>query len=75
MLSDTIRALCKEKGITVCELERKTDIANGTVNKWDEDANPRIRTLYAVAQSFGCTVDDLIRGSDMSYKKTPRKAQ
>ena len=55
-----IRSLCSERGITLAELERKTNIGNGAVAKWD-GASPRVDNVKKVADFFGVTIDYLIR--------------
>ena len=54
-----IQALCKEKGITIACLERNTDLGNGVIRKWDK-ASPQLRTVTAVANYLGVTVDELL---------------
>ena len=55
-----VKELCEKSNITYAELERKLEIGNGTIRRW-EDKNPRIDNLIAVANYFGVTVDELIR--------------
>ena len=55
-----IRALCKERKITIAELERNTGLGNGVIARWD-GASPRIEGVKAVADYFGVSVDDLLR--------------
>lgn len=57
---DKIKALCAEAGISLAELERKTNTGNGVIAKWDE-ASPKLETVKRVADFFGVTIDELIR--------------
>lgn len=53
-------ALCKEKGITFCKLEKECGIGNGTIARW-KTSSPSVANLKAVADYFGVTVDELLR--------------
>lgn len=55
-----IRSLCEEQGISLAELERKTDLGNGVVARWD-GASPKVDNVKKVADFFGVTIDYLIR--------------
>ena len=59
MLLKNIAALCKEKHITIAELERNTGISNGTIRRWGE-MNPRVDLLKKVADYFGVTLDEIV---------------
>ena len=54
-----VRLLCKERNITVAELERAAGLGNGVIRKWD-NASPTLRTVIAVANYFGVTLDELL---------------
>lgn len=60
MLLDVIRARCKEKGITIAELERKANLKKGVIWRWN-DMNPRLDNLLSVASALDVTVDELIQ--------------
>lgn len=60
MVATKIRELCRERGMTVSELERKAGIANGVIRRWDE-LYPNARPLKAAADVLGVTVDELLR--------------
>lgn len=59
MILENIRALCKEREISLFALEKATGIGNGTIARWNE-SSPRIDSLQAVADFFGVTVNDLL---------------
>lgn len=62
MLVDNIDRLCKERGISICALEKAADVANGTIWKWrNRGQSARIETVKKIADCLGCTVDDLLR--------------
>lgn len=55
---------------SVAELERKLDIANGTINKWDKSA-PGTKALEKIADYFNVTVDFLLgRSLDNEFIQT-----
>ena len=58
-LVDKIKSLCKEKKITVAELERKTGISNGQIRKWD-NSTPGVNKLQLIADYFDVSVDYLL---------------
>lgn len=60
---DKIKSLCKEKKITVAELERNTGISNGQIRKWD-NSTPGVDKLKLVADYFDVSVDYLLGRTD-----------
>ena len=52
--------MCKERGITIKQLERDAELGEGTIKKWS-DFNPRLENVVKVADVLGVSVDDLIR--------------
>ena len=63
---ENIRSLCKEQGITIAELERRTGIGNGVISKWENaPRSPQIDSLVLIAAELHCTVDDLLTGKKM----------
>ncbi len=57
---EKIRSLCAEAGISLAELERRTNIGNGVISQW-ENSFPRLDNAMKVADFFGVTIDELIR--------------
>ena len=62
-----IRALCKERNITIQRLEQETEIGNGVIAKWAE-RDPRVSNLKKVADYFCVTVDELMKEDDLEAK-------
>lgn len=58
-----IKALCKEKGITVAELERRCFIGNGIIARW-KTSKPSYERLSVVAKELDTTVDYLLTGEE-----------
>ncbi|MBQ8738010.1 MAG: helix-turn-helix domain-containing protein [Clostridia bacterium] len=58
-----IARLRNEKGLTQAELARKLNVTDKAVSKWEnEDGEPSISLLPAIAEEFGITLDYLMRG-------------
>lgn len=51
---------CRERGMSLAELERQAGLANRTIYKWDESV-PSVEKVLAVADVLGVTVDELVR--------------
>ncbi|POZ56416.1 hypothetical protein LYSIN_01199 [Lysinibacillus sphaericus] len=62
-LVERIKTLCKEKKITIAELERKTGISNGQIRKWDSSI-PGVDKLEAIANYFDVSTDYLLGRTD-----------
>ena len=60
MIVKNIRALCKNKGISLWALERELGIGNGVIARW-ETSYPRVDNVKLVADFFGVTIDDLLK--------------
>ena len=52
--------LCKDKKISLAELERQCGLTPRTVYRWDVNT-PSVEKVKKVADFFGVTVDDLIK--------------
>lgn len=61
MLVERIQSLCKQKGTTLCAVERELGIGNGVIAKW-ANSSPRVASVKKVADYFGVTVDELLSG-------------
>ena len=63
---DKIKELCREKGISISQLEQSLGFGNKAIYKWDEQT-PGIDRVKKVADYFGVTVDYLI-SNEMNYE-------
>ncbi|MBO7312474.1 MAG: helix-turn-helix transcriptional regulator [Alistipes sp.] len=61
MLYRNIEEKCKKFGISVSALEKAVGLGNATIRGWGE-SSPKVDNLKKVADYFGCTVDDLVKG-------------
>lgn len=55
-----IKELCKEKNLTIADLERQAEISPKTIYSWDE-SEPSVYRAYRVAKILGTTVEELLR--------------
>lgn len=62
-LVEKIKMLCTEKRITMSELERRTDLGNGTISRWDT-RTPGVDKLKKVADYFDVSTDYLLGRTD-----------
>ena len=58
-LYSSIHKICRERNMTIAELERAAGLGNGVIRKWDQ-ASPTLRTVIAVTECLGITVDELL---------------
>ena len=63
MLLDRVKELSKEKRITIAELERKLDFAQGSISKWNKQS-PSSERLQKVADYFDVSADYLLGRTD-----------
>ncbi len=59
MIYDTIKDLCKERGLSVSSVEKKAGLSNGAISKWN-DSSPTVEKLNAVAKVLNVKVDCLL---------------
>lgn len=62
-IKSRIKELANAHGISIAELERKLNFANGSITKWDKQS-PSSERLQAVADYFDVTTDYLLGRTD-----------
>lgn len=60
MLATKIRGLCRERGISVTDLEKMAGLGKNTIYYWD-DIEPGVEKVKRVAAVLGVTMDELLR--------------
>ena len=55
---ERIKTLCAESHITIASLERRLNLENGTIGRWNT-ASPTVERLGRVADYFGVSLDYL----------------
>ena len=59
-----IAALRKTNGMTQKELGEKLFVSDKTVSRWEcDECTPELSLIPAIAELFGITTDELLRGS------------
>lgn len=58
---ENIKRLCRERGISLAELEQACGLGTRSTYKWGESA-PSVERVKRVADYFGVTVDELLQG-------------
>ncbi len=67
-----LAALRKTHGYTQQEIADKLNISNKTVSKWERDEGcPEIMMLPAIAELYGVTVDEILRGERILKEEAP----
>lgn len=64
---NSIKALCKEKGITVGQLEKTVGLSQGLVSKW-KDKTPSLDKIIDIADYFNVSLDEVIGRSNENEK-------
>lgn len=59
-LYENIKKLCKEKSITIIQLEEELNFSRSSICKWNYNL-PSIVKVKAVADYFGVTIDKLLQ--------------
>lgn len=59
MIYEKIKRLAAEEGISIAALEKKLNIGNGTIRKWNE-ASPTFENVFKVAKHFDVSIEKTI---------------
>lgn len=60
MIYSNVEELARKKGLSLAEVERKANLSKGSITKW-KTASPTIKSLSAVAEVLGVTVNRLLK--------------
>lgn len=63
MVYENVEQLCKEKGISICQLESRSGLANATIGKWRK-STPTLDSLRKVAAVLNVSIEKLIAEKD-----------
>ena len=68
-VKDRVKKLCQNEGISISELEKRLDIGNGTIGRWNY-SKPRAEVISKVAAYFEVSIDFLLTGTDIENLST-----
>lgn len=57
---DVIKNKATAMGLTLAALERRADLGNGVIGRWETSQGANVDTLLKVANVLNCTVDELL---------------
>ena len=58
---EAIKNKAAAMGLTLAALERRADLANGVIGRWETSRGANVDTLKKVANVLKCTVDELLK--------------
>lgn len=59
-IHNNVVRIARTKKIPLCEVEKKANLAAGTISKW-KYITPRVSSLVSVAAVLNVTVDELLK--------------
>lgn len=63
MIYENVLRLCRERKVSIHQLEVRCGIGNGTIGGWKTYGSiPRADTVKKIADYFGVSTDELLRG-------------
>lgn len=62
-MKDRIKALAKERGFSIAEVERRSGLSKNTIKKWDH-STPSVDKVASVAKCLGVSIEDLLGGEE-----------
>ena len=65
MFYDTIKELCKRRGVSLSQMAKDIHISTGTVQAWKMGSVPQGATLKKLTDYFEVSTDYLLTGSDV----------
>lgn len=71
LIYEKVKALAKERNLTISRIEKEVDMPQGSICKWDT-VEPSASKVRAVADFLGVSTDYLTEG--LVYKRNPRKS-
>lgn len=63
MLYEKVKAIAKEKGIAISEIERKCHLSRGSLCKWNE-INPAFDKVVSVAECLDVPIAELAEAKE-----------
>ena len=63
MIYKNVKSIADKKGMSICEIEKKAKLANGTVRGWKK-SSPTVKSLTVVAKVLEVSINELLHGVD-----------
>lgn len=72
MLYDNVKAICKNRRISISQLERVLEFPRSSICKWNEN-EPGIRKVQKVADYLGVPIEKLLEDVPVEYFADEKK--
>lgn len=66
MIYTRIRELTNERNVSIRQVERDCNFANGTLSKWNKSI-PSVENLKKVSNYFDVTIDELLEDKEVTH--------
>ena len=60
MIYKKIMKYCEENHLSIAAFEKKCNIGNGTIGRWEKGSKPSLDTLKKIEKETGITVSELV---------------
>lgn len=64
MLAKILRKLLDDRGLSIAELSRKSNVPKSNINSWLQGASPSLEQLDKVARFLGVSIESLAFGRE-----------
>lgn len=68
MFYDTVKELCRRKGVSLAQMAKDIHISTGTIQAWKMGSIPQGSTLKKLTDYFGVSTDYLVTGKETAYE-------
>lgn len=59
MIFEKVKAYCEKNGLSISSFEKKCNIGNGTVSRWEnDDSRPSLVTLEKIEKGTGIPISE-----------------
>lgn len=69
MDAEKLKALCEKRGLSIAALERKSDLANGTIRAWLSGSEPTLENVLKVARALQVPLEMLLKDGENYGKR------
>lgn len=60
MIYKKIMEYCEKNSLSIAAFEKKCNIGNGTIGRWEKGSKPSLDTLEKISKVTGITVAELV---------------